>query len=50
MENIVRPRPDESEDNDDPPEGVRCCVDLPTRGMDGEANVPGSSNRQDTTL
>ena len=49
MENIVRPRPDESEDTT-PPEGVRSCVDLPTRGMDGAANVPGSSNRQDATL
>jgi hypothetical protein len=50
MENIVRPGPDESEDTTTCLEGVRCCVDLPTRGMDGEANVPGSSNRQDTTL
>jgi hypothetical protein len=50
MENIVGPRPDESENATTRPKALRGCVDLPTRGMDGAANVPGSSNRQDTTL
>ena len=49
MKNIVRPRLDESEDATT---RLKACAaaSIPDSGMDGAANVPGSSNRQDATL